>query len=280
MTELTSNQSQSSVPKEVGFFEGISASWTPYRVANTVFILLFLGADISLFLFGKEATGNIVLALILTLLSGVGALIWKRQRDNKDSNKEQRDIALVMIILHAVSAVIFLGGNFAQGGWDALANNVMIDGQLASEMVDYYVVVQKIYIWSIVVMIIADMIALFVFMEKDTAKEHERELSKIARADEKARLEAISLEKAAAARYYREFSGQLADIAGMEFAKERIQQEFQNLSPQLLANKLAEMETKIAEKTGAIPIANNSANSPDGSQTAPFTQPSQQPVTK
>jgi len=250
--------------------------WTPYNLAAITFFVLFAGADVSLYLFGKSATGNIFIALVLTLLSGVGALAWKRQRDHKDSNTKQRSIALAMVILHAVAAVIFLGGNFGKGGWETLAGRVEINGQLANELVDYYVVLQNVFTWSIVAMLSLDLIALFVFMEHDTEKSHVRLLAEMARNDKTAQLKAQEIENKKANEEYAKYSERLAKIRGLAVTRDRLKTEFSNLiDANTLGQSLAEIETEIALLTGATPVDVPSANS---EAAIPFTQPPQTKV--
>lgn len=243
---------------------------TPHKLAAMVFFVLFLGADISLYLFGKSATGSVIVALILTLLSGVGALLWKRQRDHKDSNETQRGIALGMIALHATTAVIFMGGNFAKGGWEALADNILINGTLAKELMDYQVLIEKVFTWSIVITLAADLICLFWFMEEDTEKKQERVLAQIARDNKDAQLAAQKKTSEIARDEYTKYSESFSELQGLVYARDQLVAEYQNkLDADTLQKMLAATNLRIAELTGAIAIPANT------SQPADFPQPPQ-----
>ena len=274
---------------DISVWKQFNSFWTPYRLSATIFFTLFLGADVSLFLFGKSATGNVFIALVLTLLSGVGVLRWKRQRDHKDSNEKQRSIALSMIIIHAVAAVIFLGGNFAKGGWDALSSSIKIDGQLASQLLDYHIVLEKIFLWTIVIMLSANLIALFWFMEVDTEKSHARAISKMLRANQAAKLKAQEKEIASANSAYEQYSGMLAEIRGLQYTRDRLLAEnSKTMAPAMLELSLAEIDRKILELSGAIPApsgllptvphpSDSPANSVSSEET-PFTTPTPRSV--
>lgn len=273
---ISNQDPQATNSSESTIWQNFNAFWTPYRLSATIFFMLFLGADVSLFLFGKSATGNVFIALILTLLSGVGVLQWKRQRDHKDSNENQRSIALAMIIIHAVAAVIFLGGNFAKGGWDSLADSIKIDGTLASQLIDYHVVLEKIFLWTIVVMLSANLIALFWFMEVDTAKSHARLLSKMLRDDQTAKLHAQQKEVQAANTAYKKYSDSLAEIRGLTNARQRLLDENQKtMDPLVLKSALDEINFRIMELTGSIPAPDYPSANSVGSEEAkvPFTPP-------
>lgn len=233
-----------------------SAWWTPYRLAAVIFFVLFLGADISLFQFGVGATGSVLVSLILTLLSGVGALAWKRQRDHVGSNETQRSIALGMIVLHSVVAVIFLAGNFGKGSWETLAGSVLVNGQLASEVVDYYVLLEQVFTWSIGIMLAADLVALFWFMEVDTEKAHDRLLASLARADRSAQLAALAVENKKANAEYLKYADRLAQLRGLRAARARLLAENEGVLPaNTLQEALAGLADEDAVLAGGTPVS-------------------------
>jgi LPXTG-motif cell wall-anchored protein len=286
VVESENNVDSQAVPEselELGIGARISRYWTPYRLANATFLVLFLAADISLFLFGRESTNNIFLALTITLLSGAGALLWKRQRDNEKSNGTQRGIALAMIILHGLAAVIFTAGNFGRGGWEALANNIKIDGQLASDVVNYIVIIEKIFIWSIGIMLAADLIALFIFMEQDTEKKFARKLEKIARETEEARINAREKQAQITNTEFKKHAPLLAEYEGLVDLENQIRRQYGGRIPAAaLNNMLADVQLRKLQLEGAIPVSvgnhqtkpANTANTNE--EEAPFTQPSPQ----
>ena len=269
--------------KELPVWTQFNKFWTPYKLSATVFFMLFLGADVSLFLFGKSATGNIFIALVLTLLSGVGVLQWKRQRDHEDSNEAQRSIALAMIIIHAVAAVIFLGGNFAKGGWETLASSVKIDGKLASQLMDYHVVLEKVFLWTIVFMLSANLISLFWFMEVDTEKKHKRTIAQMQRNDRTARLAAQEKQMGIANQEYKIYSDKLAQIQGLNEARARLLADNQGvMSSETLAQALSGIDDKILSLSGSIPANDvlplnrpsaNTANTPARVANSPANTP-------
>lgn len=241
---------------------------TPYRLAGSVLFILFVGADVSLYYFGQEATGNKFLALVITLLSGVGTLLWKYQRDNDQANEFQRSAALTMIVLHAISAVIFLVGNFARGGWEVLAEKFTVDGVLAADLLNYQVVSEKVFIWTIGVMAIANIVALFMIQENDTEKINKRKLAKIERDMRKAQLDAQAEVGRVTAEEYQSYSQNFGRLQGLRDARDKIIKENENrLPPDIVANMLAPIEAKIVEISGMIPVPPGSANT---SEAAPF----------
>lgn len=241
---------------------------TPYRLAGAVLFVLFIGADVSLYYFGKEATGNGFLALIVTLLSGVGLLLWKYQRDNDQSNEFQRSAALAMIFLHATAAVIFLVGNFARGGWEFLADKFTVDGVLAADLLNYQVVSEKIFIWTIGIMAVANIVALFLIQENDTEKINGRMLAKIQRDMRNAELKARENAGRVTAQEYQKYSKNFGELQGLREARDKIIKENQGkFPPQMIANMLAPIETRIIEISGMIPVGPADANISDS---APF----------
>jgi hypothetical protein len=243
---------------------------TPYRLAGSVLFVLFVGADVSLYYFGQEATGNSFLALTVTLLSGVGTLLWKYQRDNDQSNEFQRSAALAMIVMHAAAAVIFLVGNFARGGWDALADKVKLDGVLAAELINYQMVSEKVFIWTIAIMAIANIVALFLIQENDTEKINNRLLAEIRRKTRKAELDAQSEVARVASQEYESYSKNFGKLQGLREAREKIVMENKGRLPDdVVANMLAPIDQKIIEVSGMIPVGPASANTSE-SATAPF----------
>lgn len=254
--------------------EFISSVLPPYRVAGIVLFILFIGADISLFLFGRDATGNTALAIIITLISGVGALIWKSQRDRSESNDSQRSIAGWMILTHSLAATIFLVGNFARGGWDALADKVKLDGVLASDIMNYQMVSEKIFIWTIAIMLVLDIISLFFFQESDTGKMQERVLAKIQRDNRDAEIAAEKSEQEIAARLYIENSQKFAKLKALRSTRDKfIRENSTALSREEIDLMLAPIDMEIAKTVGAIPVSGTDANS---SEAAPFRSPSSQ----
>jgi hypothetical protein len=255
-------------PENKSVWGNIKDFITPYRLAGSVLFILFVGADVSLFIFGREATNNVFVALTITLLSGVGTLLWKYQRDNDQSNEFQRSTALAMIILHAAAAVIFLVGNFARGGWEALADKVMLDGVLAADLLNYQVVSEKVFIWTIGVMAIANILALFLIQENDTEKINARMLAKIRRDVEKAGLDAKAEVSRVAAEEYKSYSQSFAKLQGLREAREKIIADNRGKLPEdVIANMLAPIDAKIVEISGMIPIGPENANI---SEAAPF----------
>lgn len=247
-------------------------SLTPYRIAGAVLFTLFAGADISLYFFGRDATGSTLLAMIITLLSGAGFLIWKYLRDHKRSNETQRSTALLMICLHALAAVVFLVGNFAKGGWDTLAEMVKIDGVLASQLLDYQVVLEKTFLWTIGIMLIANIIAHFYFQENDTEKKQERMLAKIARDERYAQLKAQENESRIAASEYKKYSDSFAQVKGLRNTRQRIIDENQGKLPaETIAQMLAPIDEKLAVAMGLIPVPPADANTAE-SASAPFSK--------
>jgi len=265
-TPVTESPENKSIPVRIREY------WTPYRIASAIFFMLFAGADVSLYLFGKSATGNIFIALILTLLSGVGALVWKYQRDHANSNETQRSIALWMIVLHAITAVIFMGGNFSRGGWEVLAEQIKINGSLAKDLIDYQVLIEKIFTWSIVIALSSDLVALFFFMENDTEKKQARVLAQLDRDNKDAKLAAEVRTGQIARTEYARYSHSFSELQGLVYARDRLIKEYEGkLDDDTLIKMLASTNERIAEITGAISIPAIPANSAN----APFSQPSQ-----
>lgn len=227
---------------------------TPYRLAGTVLFILFVGADVSLYYFGQEATGNNFLALVITLLSGVGTLLWKYHRDNDSANDFQRSAALIMIILHAAAAVVFLVGNFARGGWEFLASKFTIDGVLAAEAINYHVVSEKVFLWTIGIMAVANILANFLIQENDTEKINKRKLAKIERDMRKAELDAKAEVGRVTAEEYQSYSKTFGKLKGLSDAREKIMKENENkLPPDMIANMLKPIDDQIVTISGSLP---------------------------
>jgi hypothetical protein len=259
-------------PENKTIFQNVNDWITPYRLATFVLVILFIGADVSLYLFGSEATGSRIVAIIITLLSGVGTLIWKRQRDHNKSNDLQRSIALAMIILHALAAVIFLVGNFARGEWDNFSSMIMVDGVLAADLLNYQMVAIKVFTWTIGIMAAVNILALFIFQENDTEKMQSRVLAKIERDTRDAELKALKKENEIASQKYIEHADAFAELKGLNRARDKILNENKSLPKDVIDHMLAPIEKRMGELQGLIPVSPSSANTSE-SAAAPFSQP-------